>query len=158
MFQILAKAQELERAGKDILHFELGDPDFDTPQHIVTAACSSLKSGDTHYANSMGLLELRTAVADKMEKHRGFRPDLDQLLVTAGANAQIYYALQCAVNPGEEVIVPDPSFVSYFSIMDLLGINAKRVPLYEKNEFRLNPEDVEKAVTDKTQMIIINYK
>ena len=156
MFQILAKAEELERAGKDILHFELGDPDFDTPKHIVDAACSSLRRGDTHYVSSMGLLELRTAVADKMEKYRGFRPDIDQLLVTAGANTQIYYALQCAVNPGEEVVVPDPSFVSYFSILDLLNIKAKRVPLYEKNEFRLNPDDVEKAITNKTRMIIIN--
>lgn len=156
MFQILAKAQELERSGKDILHFELGDPDFKTPEHIVNAACSSLRRGDTHYVNSMGLLELRTVVADKIEKHRGFRPDLDQLLVTAGANTQIYYALQCAVNPGEEVIVPDPSFVSYFSILDLLDIKIKRVPLYEKNEFRLNPDDVEKAINENTRMIIIN--
>tara|TARA_Y100000031_G_C8221207_1_gene386024 strand:- start:327 stop:1514 length:1188 start_codon:yes stop_codon:yes gene_type:complete len=156
MFQILAKAQGLEREGKDILHFELGDPDFDTPSYIVDAACSSLRKGDTHYVNSSGLLELRTAVADKMEKHRGFRPDANQLLVTAGANTQIYYALQCAINPGEEVIVPDPAFVSYFSIMNLLDIKAKKVPLSEDNEFRLNPDDVEAAITSNTKMIIIN--
>lgn len=156
MFQILDRANRLSREGKEIIHFELGDPDFDTPRHIVNAAINSLKVGETHYVSSSGMLELRTAVADKMERHRGFRPDLNQLLVTAGANCQIYYALQCAVNPGEEVIVPDPAFVSYFSILDMLNIETKRVSLYEKNEFRLNPDDVERVISDKTRMIIIN--
>ena len=90
------------------------------------------------------------------ERSRSFRPDLDQLLVCAGANVMIYYAAACAVNPGEEVIVPDPGFVSYYSILKFLGIKIVRVPLYEKNEFRLNPDDVQKAVTDNTRMIIMN--
>jgi len=156
MFQILARANELERQGKEILHFELGDPDFDTPQNIVEAACKSLKDGETHYAPSSGLLELKMGAADVTVRSRGFKPDLDQLLVTAGANVQIYYAVASAVNPGEEVIVPDPGFVSYFSILKFVGANPVRVPLFEKNEFKLNPNDVEKAITDKTRMIIIN--
>jgi len=156
MFQILARANELERQGKEILHFELGDPDFNTPQNIVEAACKSLKEGETHYAPSSGLLELKMGAADVTVRSRGFKPDLDQLLVTAGANVQIYYAVASAVNPGEEVIVPDPGFVSYFSILKFVGANPVRVPLFEKNEFKLNPNDVEKAITDKTRMIIIN--
>ena len=156
MFQILARANELERQGKEILHFELGDPDFDTPQNIVEAACKSLKDGETHYAPSSGLLELKMGAADVTVRSRGFKPDLDQLLVTAGANVQIYYAVASAVNPGEEAIVPDPGFVSYFSILKFVGANPVRVPLFEKNEFKLNPNDVEKAITDKTRMIIIN--
>ena len=156
MFQILARANELERQGKEILHFELGDPDFNTPQNIVEAACKSLKDGETHYAPSSGLLELKMGAADVTVRSRGFKPDLDQLLVTAGANVQIYYAVASAVNPGEEVIVPDPGFVSYFSILKFVGANPVRVPLFEKNEFKLNPNDVEKAITDKTRMIIIN--
>jgi aspartate aminotransferase len=157
MFQILAKAQELERQGKEIIHFEIGDPDFDTPDNIINAAYESLKKGETHYVNSSGILQLKMAAADVTEKRsRGFRPDLNQILVTPGANAQIYYAISCAVNPGEEVIIPDPSFVSYGAILSYLGIKAVPIQLKEENEFRLNPLDVEKKINDKTRMIIIN--
>ena len=156
MFQILAKTKELERQGKEIIHFEIGDPDFDTPKTIKDAAYESIKKGDTHYANSSGLLEFKVAAADVTEKSRGFRPRLDQLLVTPGANYQLRLAIACAVNPGEEVIIPDPSFVSYHSLIKNNFSKTIRVPLYEKNEFRLNPEDVKQAITDKTRMIIIN--
>lgn len=156
MFQILAKARELERQGKEILHFELGDPDFDTPENIVDAVVKALKNGDTHYSPSSGLLELKKAAADVTVRSRGFRPEPEQLLVCPGANVMIYYAAACVVNPGEEVIVPDPGFVSYFSILKFLGIKIVRVHLHEENEFRLNPDDVQKAITSKTRMIIMN--
>ena len=156
MFQILAKAREAECRGKEILHFELGDPDFDTPKNIISAAFESLKKGETHYAPSSGLKELKEAAIDVTERSRGFRPGLDQLLVCPGANVMIYYAAACAVNPGEEVIVPDPGFVSYYSILKFLGIKIVRVPLYEENGFRLNPDDVQKFITDNTRMIIMN--
>ena len=157
MFQILEKARKMEREGKTIIHFELGDPDFNTPENIVNACSNSIKKGDTHYCPSSGLLEFKVAAANSTEKgRRKFRPDLDQLLVTQGANVQIYYAIACTVNPGEDIIVPDPGFVSYFSIINSLGINAVRVPVYEKNGFRLNPKDVDEAITDKTRMVIIN--
>ena len=156
MFQILAKAQGLERAGRQIVHFEIGDPQFDTPKNIVDAAVSALRSGKTHYTCSSGLFELRVAAAEATEKSRGFKPELSQLLVTPGANYQLRLVIGCSIEPGEEVIVPDPGFVSYASLIK----NAKAIPvsapLYEKNNFRLNPDDVEKAITDKTRMIIIN--
>lgn len=156
MFQILAHVRELEKQGREILHFELGDPDFDTPEHMVEAAYSALKSGDTHYAPSSGLTDLKHISSDVTTRSRGFKPDMNQLLVCAGANVMIYYAIACAVEPGEEVIVPDPGFVSYFSIMDFLGVKPIRIPLREENKFRLDPEDVEKVITPKTRMIIIN--
>jgi len=156
MFQILAKAKILESQGKEILHFELGDPDFNTPESIVDAAIKALKNGDTHYVPSSGIQELKEAAAEVTLKSRGFKPDIDQLLVCPGANVMIYYATACVVNPGEDVIVPDPGFVSYYSILKFIGANIIRVPLYEKNEFRLNPDDVEKAITPNTRMIIIN--
>ncbi len=156
MFQILEKVKKLELAGKDIIHFELGDPNFSTPQNIIESACRALNNGETHYVPSSGILELKKAAQEVTKKSRGFCPDFNQLLVCAGANVMIYYAISCTVEPGEEVIVPDPGFVSYFSIMDYLGVTSVRIPLYEKNEFRLNPKDVEKAITDKTRMIIIN--
>lgn len=156
MFQILAQAQELERQGRDIIHFEIGDPDFATPANIVDAACKALKKGETHYTISSGLVEYRRIAAEVTERSRGFKPDIDQILVTAGGNIQIYYGVACTVDPGEEVIIPDPSFVSYNSIIRFVGAKAVKIPLREENEFRLNPDDVEKAITDKTRMIIIN--
>lgn len=156
MFTILNEAKELERQGKPVLHFELGDPDFNTPVDITGAAMGALMNGDTHYAPSGGLLELKEAAQEVTLKSRKFKPDLDQLLVTAGANIQLYYAIACTIDPGDEVIVPDPGFVSYYSILKFVGANIVRVPLKERNEFRLNQYDVEKAITPKTKMIIIN--
>jgi aspartate aminotransferase len=156
MFQILAHVRELEKQGQDILHFELGDPDFETPEHIVEAAYAALKKGETHYAPSAGLADLKQISADVTLRSRGFKPDPNQLLVCAGANVMIYYAIACSVEAGEEILVPDPGFVSYFSIIDFLGIKPVRIPLQEKNLFRLDPDDIEKAITPKTRMIIIN--
>lgn len=156
MFQILAEAQALERDGVDVLHFEIGDPDFSTPENISRVACEALMGGETHYTDSKGLLELREAAVDVTSRSRGFSPDIEQILVTPGANAQLYYAIACAVNPGEEVIIPDPSFVSYESIIRFLGAVPVKVPLLEENEFRINPTDVEEVISSKTRMIIIN--
>lgn len=156
MFQILATARELERTGKNILHFELGDPDFSTPDNIVKAAFKSLNEGDTHYTPSSGLYDLKLMAQKVTLKSRGFIPDIDQLVVTSGANVQIYYAIACTVNPGDEVIVPDPGFVSYYSILNFLNVKSVLVPLREELGFTMKPEDIEKAITPRTKMIIIN--
>jgi aspartate/methionine/tyrosine aminotransferase len=156
MFQILAKTQELERNGKSIIHFEIGDPNFNTPKYVVDAALEALRKGDTHYTSSKGLYHLLKTAAEVTFRSRNFTPDLSQLLVTPGANYQIRLTLGCAVNPGEEVIIPDPSFVSYRSLINYMGAIPVSVPLYEENEFRLNPEDIKRAISDKTRMIIIN--
>ncbi len=156
MFQILAKAQEMERSGSSMLHFEIGEPDFMTPKNVSEAAITAIRTGDTHYVNSMGLLDFRLAAINATEKSRKFRPDLSQVLVTPGANIQIYLTLACAVNPGEEVIIPDPGFVSYASIIEFVGAVPVRVPLKEENGFRLDSNDVEAAITSKTSLIIIN--
>jgi len=129
MFKVLDRVQKLEREGRKILHFELGEPDFDTPTNIVDAGIESLKNGDTHYTNSMGLFELRESVAETTLKSRGFKPDVNQVLITPGANSIIYYAIRCLVNEGEEVIVPDPGFPTYFSAIKFCGAKAIPVPL-----------------------------
>lgn len=156
MFQILAKAQELEKNGKNIIHFEIGDPDFNTPKNIKNAAIKSIKDNQTHYTNSMGIIELRKAACDVTFKSRDFKPNIEQVLVTPGANFQIFLAVSCIINPGDEVIIPDPSFVSYASIVNFLGGKIVNVRLKEKNEFRLNPDDIAKKITAKTKIIIIN--
>src|SRR4030042_4349126 len=149
MFHILVKAKELEKQGKKILHFELGDPDFNTPKNIVQAATDSLRRGETHYTDPQGLLEFRTAAADATERSRKFRPSLNQILVCPGANSSIFYAIGCTIDPGDEVIVPAPCFPTYISAINFFGGKIIKVSLKEENEFRLNPADVEKAVTNK---------
>jgi aspartate/methionine/tyrosine aminotransferase len=156
MFKVLDKVQKLEREGKKILHFELGEPDFDTPDNIINACVGALKSGDTHYTNSMGLFELREAVAETTFKSRGFKPDIGQILITPGANAIIYFAIRCLVNVGEEVIVPDPGFPTYFSAVKFCGAKAVRVVLKEENQHQLMADDVRQLITDKTRLVIIN--
>ena len=156
MFKLLEKVKNLENQGKNIIHFEIGDPDFDTPENISNAAINAIKNGNTHYVSSFGLTEFRQKICEVTERSRGFKPDLEQILVTPGANIAIFYAISCLVDPGEEVIVPDPGFPTYFSIIKMCNVVPVRVPLLESNEFRMNPNDIEKRITEKTRLIIIN--
>ena len=156
MFKVLAQVLDLERKGRKIIHFEIGDPDFDTPLNIKEAACDSIMKGETHYTSSLGLMDMRAAACSATEYSRGFRPTIDQVLVTPGANIIIYYAVRCLVEPGEEVILPDPGFPTYSSAMKFCDVNPVFVPLKEKNEFRMNPDDIEERITEKTRLIIIN--
>jgi len=156
MFKVLDKVQKLEQRGEDIVHFEIGDPDFDTPRHIIEAAYASMRNGETHYISSMGLYDMRVAASEATAFSRKFTPSLSQVLVTPGANIIIYLAVKCLVNPGEEVIFPDPGFPTYSSVIKLCGASPVRVPLREENMFRMNPQDIARAVTPKTRLIIIN--
>lgn len=156
MFKVLDRAREMERQGKDMIHLEIGDPDFSTPSNIIEAGINSLKKGNTHYCSSYGLNEFRELIRSITEKSRGFKPDIDQVLVTPGANIGIFYAVYCLVDPGYEVIVPDPGFPTYYSTIKMCGSFAVRVPLKETNQFRMNPDDVREAITGRTRLIIIN--
>ena len=156
MFKLLDKVKKLELEGKNIIHFEIGDPDFETPKNISDAGINAIKNGFTHYVSSFGLTEFRHKICETTEKSRGFKPNLDQVLVTPGANIAIFYAISCVANPGEEVIVPDPGFPTYYSTIKMCNVKAIRVPLLESNKFRMNPKDIEDSITEKTRMIIIN--
>ena len=156
MFKILSRIKEMERMGENIIHFEIGDPDFTTPQHIIDAAVKALNDGFTHYSDSMGDFDFRQVIAENNLHTRGFSPDIDQVLVTPGANMMIYYAMRCLVNPGDEVIVQDPCFPTYLSVANFCGVKVVRVPLREKNDFRLDPKDLEAGITDRTRLIIVN--
>jgi aspartate/methionine/tyrosine aminotransferase len=156
MFHVLSRIKEKERNGIDVVHFEIGDPDFPSPPMVVETAVKELENENTHYAASMGDYELREAVREHILKTRGFKPDLPQVLITQGANPIIFYAAACVANPGDEVIIPDPCFSTYVSVLNFLGINIVRIPLKEECGFRMQPGDMEAAITDKTKMIIIN--
>jgi aspartate aminotransferase len=156
MFQILDKARQLELQGKEVFHFEIGDPYFDTPKNVVEAAVGALRAGNTHYVSSSGLDSFRKVAAEMTHRSRGFKPDSAQILVTQGANVQLFYSFACTLNAGDEVILPDPCFVSYTSILEFLGVVPVRIPLSKEDGFRISPDAVEKAITPKTKMILVN--
>ena len=155
-FEVLEKAQELERNGEKILHFEIGEPDMETPENISRAGIQAIKNNKTHYVPSVGLFELRKAVQDEIKKTRGFRPDLEQIAITPGLKPGIFFSILATVNPGDEVIYQDPGYPTYGSVSSYIGAKVVLVPLLEENEFRMNPDDIEERITDKTKLIIIN--
>lgn len=155
-FVILQKAKMLEREGRDIIHFEIGEPDFDTPEHIKEAAMRALREGYTHYTPSPGILELREAISEYVEEEFKVEYSPDEIVVTPGGKAAIFYALATVVEEGDEVIMPDPAFPAYESVTRFLGAKPVFVRLKEENDFRMVPEDVEARVTAKTKAVVIN--
>lgn len=155
-FVILQKAKMLEREGYDVIHFEIGEPDFDTPEHIKEAAAKALKEGYTHYTPSPGILELREAISEYLEEEFKVEYGPDEIIATPGGKAAIFYALATVVEEGDEVIIPDPAFPAYESVIRFLNAKPVFVRLKEENDFRMIPEDVEAKVTDKTKAVVIN--
>jgi len=155
-FEVLAKAQELERKGKQIVHFEIGEPDMETPKNIAEAGIKAIQNKKTHYTPSVGILELRKAVIDEVEKTRGYRPDLEQVIITPGIKPGIFFSMLATVNSGDEVIYQDPGYPTYGSVSSFLGAKGVLIPLLEENEFRMNPDDIKKRITKKTKLIIVN--
>lgn len=155
-FEVLARAQKLERQGRDILHFEIGQPDFPTPANVVAAGKKAIDEGFTGYVAADGIIELKEAVADDMEATRGFRPDIGQILILPGVKPGIFFTMTSLVEPGEEVIYPDPSFPTYGSLVRYLGARGKPIPCLEENAFRMNPGHVRERISKDTKLIIIN--
>lgn len=156
MFRLIDKVRHLEAQGKRIIHLEIGDPDFSTPRSIVDAAKQSLDMGETHYGSSWGLPEFVEVIRRTTQRSRGFVPDVNQVLVTPGANIAIFYAVFCLSNPGQEVLVPDPGFPTYLSAIKMCGAVPVPYPLRSENAFQMRAEDIEPLITDKTRLLIIN--
>jgi len=155
-FEVLVKARALEAQGKHIVHLEIGEPDFDTPANIRNAAKTALDKGYTHYGPSPGLPELRKTIAEYMTKHRGVQFNPNQVVVTPGGKPIMFYTIMACVDPGDEVIYPNPGFPIYESVINFVG--AKPVPLALKEEkgFRFDIADLKKLITAKTRMLILN--
>ncbi len=156
MFRILGMAQDLERQGKDLIHFEIGDTHLEMPLEIKKEAIAALRAGHTHYGSSYGEYGLRTAIQRAVKEDFKFTPDLSQIVVTSGANPLIYYVLAILVNPGEEVILTDPAFVTYNAVLGMLNIKDVRISITHKNNFRFDPAEIEKRITPKTRLIVVN--
>ena len=155
-FEVLVKARELEARGRDVVHLEIGEPDFDTPPHIVDAARQALSSGYTHYGPPAGLPELREAIARDVSGIRGISVDPDQVVVTPGAKPIMFYAIMALAQPGDEVIYPDPGFPIYESVIRFAGARPAPVSLMEERDFSLDVNELSDRITDRTRLIIIN--
>ena len=148
---------DLARGVPDLVHFELGEPDFRMPDHVTEAAIQALKDGFTKYTPNAGLEELRAAISEKFHRENGFDADpQSEIMVTAGAVNALSLAILSTINPGDEVVIPDPGYVSFAADVLLAGGVPVFAPLHEKNDFRLTPGDLERVISKKTRMIIIN--
>jgi aspartate aminotransferase len=156
-FEAAARARALESTGRDVIHLEIGEPDFDTPRHISEAAARGvLEQGMTHYTAAAGILPLREAIAADVKRWKGIDASPDQVIVTPGAKPIMFYAMLALIEEGDEVIYPNPGFPIYESMIRYVGGTAVAAPLREANEFRMDVEEVERLVTDRTRLIVIN--
>ena len=156
-FEVLAKAQALERAGREIIHLEIGEPDFDTPPHIIEAAKKALDEGYTHYGPSAGMFELREALVEEIARSRGISTSIDNIVVTPGAKPIMFFTLLALAQEGDEVIYPNPGFPIYESVIRFAGAKPIPVPLREELDFSLDVNELKDLVTDRTKLIIINF-
>ena len=155
-FEVLAKAKKLEAEGKHIIHLEIGEPDFPTPENIVQAAAKSLQGGDTHYTPSNGILPLRETIAKYMSRTRGLDFTADEVVMTPGGKPIMFFAIIALVDEGDEVIYPNPGFPIYESMIKFMGGKPVPIPLKEDKGFAFDPEDLRKLITPKTKLLIIN--
>ncbi len=154
-FEVLARAKALEATGRDIVHLEIGEPDFDTPKNVVEAGVAALRAGWTHYGPSAGLPDARAAIADWFAKDRGVVCGPDNVVITPGAKPIIFFSILALVNPGDEVIYPDPGFPIYESVISFFGAKPVPLPLREAREFTFDAADLEARITPKTRLLIL---
>jgi aspartate/methionine/tyrosine aminotransferase len=155
-FEVLARAKALEAQGREMLHFEIGEPDFDTPWHIKEAAIQALRDGYTHYGPTPGLPVLREAIAEAVAKSRGIAVAPEEVIVTPGAKPIMFFTLLAYAQAGDEVIYPNPSFPIYESMIRFVGAQPVPIPLLESNGFSFDMERFEASLTARTKLIILN--
>jgi aspartate aminotransferase len=155
-FEVLARAKALEAQGREILHFEIGEPDFDTPAHIKEAAVRALHDGYTHYGPTPGLPVLREAIAEVVSKSRGIPVSSEEVIVTPGAKPIMFFTLLTYAQAGDEVIYPNPSFPIYESMIKFVGATPVPIPLLEANGFSFDMERFEASLSPRTKLIILN--
>src|SRR5262245_41447538 len=155
-FEVLVRARALEARGRSVVHLEIGEPDFDTPGHIISAAQRALEEGYTHYGPGAGLPQLRQAVAGYLRRWRGIEVDPARIIITPGGKPIMLFPILALINPVYEVIYPDPGFPIYESMARFVGGKPVPMPLREERHFRFDPDEFEHLVSDRTRLIIIN--
>jgi aspartate aminotransferase len=155
-FSVLARARALEREGRDVIHLEIGEPDFDTPAHICEAGADAIRAGHTHYCPSAGLIELREAAAEYLGRTRGLPIRPEHVLVANGAKPFLFFGILATCNPGDEVIYPDPGFPIYESAITWSGATPVPLPLHEERDFVFDPAELEARLSPRTKLVILN--
>jgi aspartate aminotransferase len=155
-FEVLARASKLAQQGHDIINLGIGQPDFPTPENIVAAAQKALADGHHGYTPANGILPLREAVAEDIQKYRGVEIDPDRIVIVPGGKVTMYFAITMFGEPGTEIMYPDPGFPIYRSVIEFSGAKAVPIPLYEENGFSFSADEVLSKITDRTRLIIVN--
>jgi len=155
-FEVLVKAKALEAKGRDIIHLEIGEPDFDTPGNIIDAGCDALRKGFTHYGPSAGLMELREVIAQYVSETRRVNVAPEEVVVVPGGKPIIFFSILALAEDGDEVIYPNPGFPIYESMINYVGAKAVPIRLREELDFRLDVGELAGLITDRTKLIIVN--
>ncbi len=155
-FSVLAKAKGLEAQGRDIIHLEIGEPDFGTPAHVVEAGCRALRAGHTHYTPTAGIPELRAAIAADVAQSRGIGVKPEQVVVTPGGKPIMFFAILALVDKGDEVLLPNPAFPIYESMVHFAGGRPVFVPLRQENGFRFDLDEFRAGLSERTKLVILN--
>ena len=155
-FEVLNKARALERLGRSIIHLEIGEPDFDTPENVVEAAVVALRNGWTHYGPSAGLPELRQTIADYVSRTRGVAVMPDEVVVVPGGKPIMFFTMLALIEEGDEVIYPNPGFPIYESMINYVGGKAVPIQLREERDFAMDVDELAGLITDRTRLIILN--
>src|SRR5712691_3998923 len=155
-FEVLARARALEAKGRDIVHLEIGEPDFATPPAIVAEGVAALERGETHYTPYAGVPELREAIAEYLRTRRGVKADPADVIVTPGAKPIMFYTLLALLDAGDEAIYPDPGFPIYASMIDFTGARGVPLPLRERDGFQPDLDELRSLVTARTKLVVLN--
>jgi aspartate/methionine/tyrosine aminotransferase len=155
-FEVLVKAKALEAQGRDIIHLEIGEPDFDTPSNIIEAGCDALRKGFTHYGPSAGMMELREAIAQQVSETRRVNVTPDEVVVVPGGKPIIFFSILALAEEGDEIIYPNPGFPIYESMINYVGAKAVPIRLREELEFRLDVDELASLINDRTKLLILN--
>src|SRR5881396_980008 len=155
-FEVLAKARGLEKQGKNIIHLEIGEPDFPTPAHVIEAGKRAMDEGYTKYGPTPGLPELREVIAAYVSRTRGIKVDADNVCVVPGGKPIMFFSMVALLEPGDEVIYPDPGFPIYESIIRVAGATPVPIPLLESKGFSLDLDMLRDRLSSKTKMLVLN--
>ena len=155
-FEVAARARALEATGRSIIHLQIGEPDFDTPSNVREAAKAAIDAGMTHYPPYAGLPDLRAAIAADTTARRGFAVEPSNVFVTVGGKGVMVYAIMGLVDPGDEVIVPDPGYPIYDSITSFVGGTSVPIPIRMENDFRLDVDELASLITPRTKLLVLN--
>jgi aspartate/methionine/tyrosine aminotransferase len=155
-FEVLVKAKALEAQGRDIIHLEIGEPDFDTPSNIIEAGCDALRKGFTHYGPSAGMMDLREVIAQHVSKTRRVNVTPDEVVVVPGGKPIIFFSILALAEDGDEIIYPNPGFPIYESMINYVGAKAVPIRLREELDFRLDVDEFASLINDRTKLVILN--